>query len=163
MKTLYIMRHGKSAWHSGAEKDFDRPLNPRGQRDVPRIAHALHDHKAHPDIIISSPARRAITTARLLCASVQFPLCRIREMDSLYMAPLKTLTAAISGLDEKYTQALLVGHNPGLTHLINYFLGNRMENLPTAAVMGLEAGVDDWQAFVPGVVREKFFISPKSL
>ncbi len=163
MKTLYIMRHGKSAWHSGAERDFDRPLNPRGKQDVPRIAHALHDRKAHPDIIISSPARRAITTARLLCASVQFPLCRIQEKDSLYMAPLKALTSAIALLDGKHTQALLVGHNPGLTHLINYFLGDRLDNLPTAAVMGLEARVEDWQAFVPGVVREKFFISPKTL
>ncbi len=161
MKTLYIMRHGKSAWLSGAETDFERPLNPRGRRDVPAMAKTLHERNVRPDIIISSPARRAISTARLLCASVQFPICHIEEREPLYMASLKKLLTIISGLNRQHEQVILVGHNPGLTDLVNHFLGERLANLPTAAVMGLEAEVDDWQAFVPGIIREKFFISPR--
>ncbi|HHM02504.1 MAG TPA: histidine phosphatase family protein [Caldithrix abyssi] len=163
MKTLYIMRHGKSSWTTGAENDFERPLNPRGKEDVPRMGDALHQRAAHPELILCSPANRATTTALLLFSSVNFPLCRIRQSELLYMASLKILTAIISDLDNEHNEVLLVGHNPGLTRLINHFLGQRLDNLPTAGIMGLRAEVDDWHAFVPGIAEELFYISPKTI
>ncbi|RMH66049.1 MAG: histidine phosphatase family protein [Calditrichaeota bacterium] len=163
MKTLYIMRHGKSSWEAGAQNDFDRPLNTRGKRDVLRMAKALHDRNARPDIIITSPAVRALTTARLLCASVQFPMCHIKTLDILYMAPAHTLLSLINSYNDHWNEVIQVGHNPGLTQLVNYFLNDRLDNLPTAAVMALRANVDSWQAFTSGTVHEVFYLYPKGL
>ena len=157
------MRHGKSSWHSDADRDFDRPLNIRGKKDVPRMAAALHNKGVRPDIIISSPALRALTTARLLCASVHFPMCHIKTFDILYMAPVNTLCSIIHGYNDNWKEVIQIGHNPGLTRLINYFLPDRLDNLPTAAVMGLRASVDTWQAFTPDTVRELFYLFPKGL
>ncbi|NTW10984.1 MAG: hypothetical protein HGA26_06465 [Chlorobiaceae bacterium] len=65
MKTLYIVRHAKAGWENGVTKDFDRTLSDRGLRTAPVMANLLKERKVVPDLVISSPAKRALTTAKL--------------------------------------------------------------------------------------------------
>ena len=64
MKKLYLIRHAKSSWKDITLDDFDRPLNKRGKTDAPFMAQKLKDKNIYPDIIISSPAKRAKSTAK---------------------------------------------------------------------------------------------------
>jgi len=66
MKTLLLMRHAKSSWDNSELADFDRPLNGRGRQDAPRIGQLLAHEDLTPDLIITSAARRAATTAELV-------------------------------------------------------------------------------------------------
>ena len=64
MKTLYLIRHAKSSWAEGGLSDFDRSLNKRGKRDALQMGKRLKALGVTPGVVISSPAKRAITTAQ---------------------------------------------------------------------------------------------------
>ena len=63
MLALYVMRHAKSDWTVSDASDFERPLNKRGMKDVPRVGRALQGTGLLPQRVITSPAARALATA----------------------------------------------------------------------------------------------------
>lgn len=157
MKTLLIMRHAKSDW-STAGADFDRPLNKRGRRDLPLLAHLLGDLEEKPRLILSSPAARARETAEGLAAALG--PCDLAFDQRLYLAPPQVLGAALAEQDDRSDPLLVIGHNPGLEEWLALLCGACC-HLPTAGVAALEMEAERWAAVRPGQGRLRWFFIPR--
>ena len=144
MKALYLLRHAKSSWIDPNLSDFDRPLNGRGLNAAPFMGELIARKGIIPDIIISSPAKRAVQTA-LLVKDASGMNTNIQYDDRVYEASPQTLRQIVSELDNAFDSAMLVGHNPGMEGLIRYLTG-QTEPMPTAAFAVIELQVDNWNA-----------------
>jgi len=111
MKTLIIVRHAKSSWKDSSLSDFDRPLNKRGKRDVPDMGARLKSQNILPDLLISSPANRALTAAKGIAEQIEYPLNNIVEDDALYHASSSSIIRLIADADNKYDSLMIFGAN----------------------------------------------------
>jgi phosphohistidine phosphatase len=161
MKNLVLIRHAKSSWDNPNLDDRDRPLNSRGKRDAPMMGAVLNRRGLSPDRIVSSPARRAVKTAKLIAAQLDFPVSQILIDDRIYLAEASTLLALIQDLPEDSNQTILFGHNPGFTELLNTLTEAGVGNVPTCGVASIEFAVDSWAAVSPVAGRLRFFDYPK--
>jgi len=146
MKKIILIRHGKSGWDSPWLSDHDRPLAERGIVDVPQMARRLQERGLVPDLIVSSTALRAADTARLTAAVFGYPESAIVLVKSLYHASPELLMDVIRSQSLAVQTLVLVGHNPGLTELIQE-LGCRLDNLPTAGQFAFTLLSEQWKDF----------------
>jgi phosphohistidine phosphatase len=161
MKTLYVIRHGKSDWNQGV-MDFDRPLNPRGKRDAPNMGKYLLNHHDTPDAVLSSTANRAISTARLLLHEMNFDISTIQERDNLYHASIEETLNEVATVSSDVNTLYIFGHNPGFSDIINYLSGIPTE-LKTCCVGILELQVDNWNELSRETCILKQYISPREI
>jgi phosphohistidine phosphatase len=161
MKKIYILRHAKSSWNDLAVSDFDRPLNERGKRDAPLMGDKLKELKIVPDLILSSAAKRAFTTATIVAEKINFPQEKIEKREDFYLASSQKILKVINLLDDSFNSVLIVGHNPGLTELANDLGAFQVSNMPTCALVALEFAVDEWQAVHFGLGKHILFEYPK--
>ncbi len=145
MKTLYLVRHAKSSWENANLSDHDRPLNHRGERDAPRMGKRLRTRKPQPEMIVSSSAVRAETTATILATEIGYPTSDISIDERLYGAEPKDVVSIIGELDDALACAMLVGHNPTFTTLVNALGGCDLDNMPTCGVAVLTFPTDAWK------------------
>ena len=145
MKKLVLIRHAKSSWKNPGLRDFDRPLNKRGKADAPEMGRRLAQRSLMPDRLLSSPAKRAIRTAEIIADAIGFPAGRISHMDRLYGAGAADLMGILRELDDGDDIVYLVGHNPGLTDLINSISSDFLDNLPTCGVFCADFEISSWQ------------------
>ncbi|MCH8170623.1 MAG: histidine phosphatase family protein [Bacteroidetes bacterium] len=145
MKNLCLLRHAKSSWKLRSLDDFDRPLNNRGIRDAPFMGEILLKKNIFPELIISSPALRAITTAKIIAEKLKYPVSNIKKDKNIYEASALDLLSVIKQTNNKLKFLMLVGHNPGITYLINLISDKRLDNLPTAGIVCLKKEVDSWE------------------
>ena len=145
MKTLYLLRHAKSSWSSPSLDDFDRPLNKRGIRSAPFMGEILLKKNISPELIISSPALRAITTAKIIAEKLKYSFSNIRKDKKIYQASTLDLLNVIKQTNNKLKFLMLVGHNPGMTDIINLISDKRLDNLPTAGIVCLKKEADSWE------------------
>jgi len=143
MKTLYLVRHAKSSWDEPALPDRERPLNERGQRDVATMGKRLARRDVKLDLLLSSPATRALTTAEHLAKALGIKRKDIVVVERLYDAPAKELLGVIEGLGEEPRRVMLVAHNPGLTELAQQF-ASEINDLPTCAIVEFRFAVASW-------------------
>jgi phosphohistidine phosphatase len=162
VKTLFLVRHAKSSWDDPMLDDFDRPLDRRGKKDAPRVGKRLRKEKIRPDIIISSPAKRALKTARAIAEQLRFPLKKIRKDASVYEADTAALMIAVRGIKDKHGTAMLFGHNPGISDLARFLTGENTGDIPTCGVYGMEFACKSWKKISKGKGKEILYISPKS-
>lgn len=146
MLQLTLIRHAKSSWEDPSLSDFDRPLNDRGLHDAPMMGEILRATLAPIDRLLSSPALRAITTARLIAAQLGYPETGIEQEPRLYDASLDTLLTVIDSFDSRLGHCALVAHNPGLSQLAAYLGDDRTGDLPTCAIASFGFDTDDWHA-----------------
>jgi phosphohistidine phosphatase len=159
MKTLLLLRHAKSSWDDATLSDFERPLNQRGLWTAPFMGELIKRRGLSPDVIVSSPAERAKETASIVRASAG--IAPEIDFDSrIYEAGPNDLRMVVSGLDEKYRSAMLVGHNPGIEAFI-YFLTGHPERMPTAAMALIELDMDKWNEIAQNIGRLVSVIRPK--
>ncbi len=145
MKQFFLIRYGKSDWDHPRLADHDRPLNARGLRDVPKMAAALIQRAVKPDLVVSSTAVRAATTARMIAGAMGYPLEDIIEVPGLYLAPPGVILRAVQQLDESAGTVMLFGHNPGMHEAVNAFSGDgQVTDFPTLAVARIEFEVEHW-------------------
>ncbi|MBL7858657.1 MAG: histidine phosphatase family protein [Cyclobacteriaceae bacterium] len=164
MKTLYLVRHAKSSWADPDQADFERPLNERGKRDAPRMAKRLKEKEIHPDLIFSSPAKRALSTSKRMAKILKYPKDGIKTDQKLYHASDDTLLSMIQNLKDKFECVVIVGHNPGLTDFVNSFLSEELDidNIPTCGVVAFKLEIDAWSKATWGIGKMLFFDYPKS-
>jgi len=162
MKHLYLMRHAKSSWDHPGLNDFDRPLNKRGIRDAPKMGEYLAQQRILPQIIVTSPAKRAHATAISLAAAV-LPPSGIVENEQIYAASTSTLIAIIQGWDDTWERAMIVGHNPGIAEVAAVLTGGEVGHVPTCTVMELGLDVASWDDIVPGCGTLRLKIVPKGI
>lgn len=143
MKTLYLIRHAKSSWDDILLDDFDRPLNQRGMNNAPFMAKVLLKKQIFPDLILSSPAQRAKTTAEIFAQELKLTN-RITFEKRLYLTSTQTLLDILQQIPNKYNTIFLFGHNPELTQFANQFSSTYIENIPTCGIVGFEFLIQDW-------------------
>lgn len=143
MKKLYIIRHAKSSWKDTQLDDFDRPLNKRGRHDATLMGKRLEEKQIIPDVIYSSPAKRAKVTAKSIGKKVQYNNKIVFKKD-IYEADQKTLQNIVRNINDRYSIAFLIGHNPGLNELAKYYIGYK-ENIPTCGIIGIEFTCNHWR------------------
>ncbi len=160
MKKLYLMRHAKSDWSGYYVSDFERTLNKRGKHDAPMMGEILNE-KISPDLIVASPATRAKMTAEAVAKKLGYDPEKIRFEENIYEASAADLLYIIHALPDEADEVLLIGHNPGLTDLINRLGNVRLDNLPTASLVGFSFDIDSWKALREGSGEYLFFEYPK--
>ncbi|MDZ4715955.1 MAG: histidine phosphatase family protein [Cytophagales bacterium] len=161
MKKLYVVRHAKSSWDFPGLTDFQRPLNQRGEKDAPRMGKRLQNEKVNPGLICSSPAVRALSTAKVIAGALGYPAGTIQEERTLYHASEETILEVIQRFRADVQEAMIVGHNPGLTDFVNALLDEDISNIPTTGVVACILQVDAWADAAWGCGKLLFFDYPK--
>jgi len=142
MKTILIMRHAKSSWENAYLSDHDRPLKKRGKRDAPRMAQLLFEKDLIPDLIISSSAKRALSTAEIVAIECDYDI-EIQVTRELYHADSSIFIELLQGVTDYYSRIMIVGHNPGMEELIEDLTGE-WHRMPTAAIAQVELPINHW-------------------
>ena len=145
-RILTLVRHAKSSWNNANLSDFERPLNSRGLKNAPEMGKRLVNARFKVDVIISSPAVRAITTAEFIASELGYNFQKIKREESVYDASLNTLLHLVSSLDDNVHRVMLVGHNPGFTMLCNYLSNAGIENMPTCSIAQIRFTENSWQS-----------------
>lgn len=143
MKTLLILRHAKSSWKRPDLDDHDRPLNARGRRDAPRMGALLRRRGLTPDLVVSSTAVRARTTAEQVAEESGYG-GQVTLDRRLYLAAPEALVDVVGSLGGGAARVLVVGHNPGLEDLLARLTG-AAEALPTAALAQVALPIAAWR------------------
>ncbi|MCW5661653.1 MAG: histidine phosphatase family protein [Burkholderiaceae bacterium] len=143
MKTLYLVRHAKASPGNPALPDRERPLDERGLREAATMGQRLAQRGVRPDAVLSSPAARALATAQQLAQAMGIAHEDIVPDERLYNAAPDALLGVLQALGQGPGRVMLVGHNPGLTELANYFV-REITNMPTCAVAELAFDVPTW-------------------
>lgn len=161
MKTLYINRHAKSSHGQEAVNDFDRVLSERGIEDASEMGHRLKMRGEKFDSFVSSPAVRAISTARRIARETHYPPDEIVEKSELYNAGITDIFAVITGLDDRDDSVILFGHNPGFSEIITYLTGQSMGSLPTCGIAKIVfKEADTWKEISRGIGELEYVDHP---
>ena len=144
MKTLLIMRHAKSSWNFPELSDYDRPLNGRGKRDAPRMGKHISQEGLTPDVILTSSAKRARSTASKVAKASGY-MGTVKKLDALYDTVLGAYFKTLQVLPEKYERVLVFGHNPTMEQLVHHLTGH-IKQMPTAALAHIELPIEYWKA-----------------
>lgn len=160
---LWLIRHAKSDWKSGAASDFERPLNARGERDGPRMAAWLADQDHPATWVWTSDARRAAATADFVMRGFAGAQPVRVEEHRLYEASPERLLDVIRETPDQERAIAVVAHNPGMTQLVNLLTGEAVtDNLPTFGVVRLDVP-EPWAELAFGRASLDLFTSPKRL
>jgi len=164
VKTLYIIRHAKSSWDASNVDDFERPLNDRGKRDAPRMGKRLKEKEIHPELLLSSPAKRALSTAKKIAKVLNYAKDDIKTERNLYHADEETILSIIQGMKDKHNSVMIFSHNPGLTDFVNSLMTGEIDidNIPTCGVVAFQLDVSSWKDVTWGSGKLLFFDYPKS-
>jgi phosphohistidine phosphatase len=161
MKSLLLIRHAKSSWDFDVE-DFDRPLNHRGETDAPAMAKRLLKRDVKIDAFISSPAKRAFTTAAYFAEAYDEKKKKIIVVPALYEASVQDFFDAVHSLDKDFKNVALFSHNPGITAFANKLTDTTIDDMPTCAVFAVKADIKKWEEFADAKKDFWFFDYPKS-
>ncbi|MFC2104584.1 histidine phosphatase family protein [Bacteroidota bacterium] len=159
---LYIVRHGKSTWDIESVSDIDRPLKERGIRDGYTMAQRLLVQDRIPDKIISSPAVRALNSATIFARTFNLPYNKIEINEEIYHAGANIMLSLIKQTADNIKSLMVFGHNPTFTDLANYFLNDKIENVPTTGIVGLKFKTNSWADIDKSKPKEWFFDFPKN-
>jgi len=143
MKTLLIMRHGKSSWKHKDLEDHERPLSKRGLRDSRMMADIIQEKELIPQVILASSSVRTTQTAQIFSEETGYR-GEIFTLDSLYLAEAEAYLHELKQLSDDYERVMVIGHNPGLESLLQMITG-RIEALPTGVVAYISLPITHWE------------------
>jgi phosphohistidine phosphatase len=163
VKRLILVRHAKSSWKDERSRDVDRPLAGRGKRDAPRMGKRLKERHAAPELILASHARRARETAEILAHELGYDADRLEVDENLYLASPNRILDVVTQLDDELASVLIVGHNPGLTELVNRFVpGLALDNLPTSGTVAVDFDATSWRDSATASAQLAFYDYPSN-
>jgi phosphohistidine phosphatase len=160
-RKLFIIRHAKSSWDHDGLNDIDRPLAQRGIKNAKEMAERLIKRKTVPDLLLTSPANRALNTALIMskCWGVGPEHLQIHEL--LYDARISDIERVISGVPAEIRNLAIYGHNPSFTFYASKFLESPLDNLPTAGVTIVTLESESWDKIGRKNVRGSYVDYPK--
>lgn len=142
MKKLYLIRHAKSGWDNPALKDIERPLNERGYASANEMSQQL---KVTPDLIITSPAIRAISTALIFARNLDYNFNNIVIKQELYDTSVKDYLSVLHAIDNQFKVVLLFAHNPIISEFAESFTKSLPMEMPTCAIAGISFNSKEWK------------------
>ena len=161
MKTLFVLRHAKSSWENADLSDFERPLNKRGLEAAPLIGKVIKENGFQPEIILSSPARRAKQTAEIINEKAGINR-EIKYEERIYEASPARLLEVVSEQSDEAESVMIVGHNPGLEGLVRFLTG-QIEPMPTAALAVIDLEITKWSEIDSSNGTLRTLIRPKEI
>ncbi len=165
MKTLFLIRHAKSSWDNLDLADIDRPLNDRGKRDAVRMGKRLKEKGIHPELLITSPAKRAHSTCKRIAEALGCSLTQIIKEHTLYHAAPEQILTVLHTLKNNMDTVFAFGHNPGITDFANLANANQsriIDNVPTCGVVAFQFATSDWKEVGFKKGKLLFYDYPKS-
>ena len=160
MKTLYLVRHAKSSWEHDVI-DHERPLNNRGFKDADLVSSHLKDTLVLPDLIMSSDAMRAKTTAMIFVKNLGINEDDIVLKQQLYDFSGRDLIEVISKCDDDVRTLMVFGHNHAMTAFVNTYGDEYTGNVTTSGFTHIEIDIDSWKDLKPGKTIQTLY--PKQL
>ena len=161
MRLLTLVRHAKSSREYPELSDFERPLNTRGRKEAPAIATRLRKADIKPDLLISSPATRAMTTARLFAEELNMHLDEIVLNPHIYEASAWTLLHIVRSLPPQHMDVMLFGHNPGISHFAHDLAECPFDEMATSAAVRIELPARGWSLIQPGSGKVLRYDAPR--
>lgn len=144
MKKLIIVRHAKSSWDFPELNDYDRPLNKRGKKNAPEMGKRLASRGILPDLIITSPAKRAAATAKRIAIEVGYGIKDIKKEPLFYHGSINDIIKVIRSINNKISTLMIFGHNPDWTSVANLLTGSDIYNIPTCGIAEIDFDVSAW-------------------
>ncbi len=141
MKTLIIVRHAKADRSNYMLDDFQRPLHIRGIKDVTDMANLIATKIKKIDKIISSSANRALTTAEYFAKNMN---CKMETDLGFYEWGIKYILKVIMAQNDTDNTIMIVGHNPVISSLVTYFIGNLLDEITTCGVVCIDFDTETW-------------------
>jgi len=160
MKTVYLIRHGKAADRELSGPDVERTLTERGIKDSSAIGRRLRKEGVKPSVIVSSPAPRALQTARIVAKQLDFKKKSIVTNDSMYEQGDDVLLNILHEMNDEHETVILVGHNPSFADFAHFLVSGFAKEIPTCGVVGIRCNVDTWKEVAPGTGEEISYIIP---
>ena len=161
MKTIFLLRHGKSKRGPEFKTDFVRPLAKRGKRDSQFMGEFMKNYGLIPALIISSDAERAKATAEHVASSMKYP-GKIEFQNDLYTTGADSYEETIMNLSDHIDSVMLVGHNPDLEEVVQYLTGHTVV-IPTAALVRIDIDSTQWSTIEEGEGNITLVVKPKGL
>lgn len=161
-KKLLIIRHAKAEDADFQKSDFKRSLSTRGKNDIPKMAVRLVEKGILPQKFVSSPALRAISTARYFAIEMGIVPLEIVQDSEIYDALTFNLLEVINNLDDQEDFIAVFGHNPSITELVNQLCDTYIPNIPTCGMALMEFPFDSWKMLSMGTGELLFFDFPKN-
>lgn len=160
-KNLFLIRHAHAESNTKI-RDFDRKLTPQGLLDATEMSkHMLH-RAIIPELILSSPATRAMNTAKLFAENLSISFHKIQPENTIYEASMDTLLSLVNHLDNQYSTVALFGHNPGISDLLNYLNDDSFRVIPTAGIVQLTFEIENWNMISGDSGRIEWYAFPSS-
>lgn len=163
MKKLYIVRHAKSSWDNSKLEDIDRPIIEKGIKRTEKIIKFLKAEKIIVDMVLSSPAKRAFDTAKMIAKEFNYVPENIKIDKRIYSGDENDILNVIFEIPDCMESVVLVGHNPVLTDFVNIFLDKKIDNLPTTGTIGFTFDADHWNSIYNVSRKTDFVAFPKLL
>lgn len=143
-KILYLVRHAKSSWKDASLGDMERPLNKRGRRNSPVMGKRMLEQGHKPELLISSPANRALSTARNIARELGIDEAEIVSDENLYFSGAQGMQSVLASVDDRHRKVMLIGHNPAMTFLMNRLGNTNIFNMPTCAIAIIGFDMASW-------------------
>lgn len=161
MKTIYLVRHAKAGWHDPALADFDRMLTKSGHRQSEEMSHRLHKKKIMPELLVSSPASRAIETAEIFADNLGIERRDIVQKIEIYEGQGGALAAIVQAFPDEYGSAMLFGHNPAISAFMRWLTGKPAEEMNTCGIAKIDLDVASWKEVVVGSGKLDWYEYPE--
>ena len=159
-RVLHVVRHAKSAWDNEGIADIDRPLKAKGIMNAYEISRRLKLDNLIPDLIMSSPADRALHTAVIFARIFELPMDYLQINNLLYESSTEKIIELIRSTSNDLKSLMLFGHNPDFTDLANYFTKSQINEIPTSGVVTLKFNSGSWEEIDRNSLDDQVFNFP---
>ena len=159
MKVLIIVRHCKSSWSDLSLRDYDRPLNKRGERDGNIMSKELSKKIKYVDLLISSSSKRTKLTSNFFIDKININKKEYR--DDFYHSSSENIISILAKINNKIKSVMIIGHNPGFTDLVNSLTNINLFNLPTTGIVMINVNIKNWSEINENSVESYKFVNPK--
>lgn len=160
LKTFVICRHAKADYPIGVT-DIDRPLKERGRRDAKTLGKLLNEHEFYPELILSSPAKRARETAEIVAEEIGYEDDIVVQRE-IYFDGKPEINALLQSLSADVHKVMLFGHNPVITELTQFWLqAQHLYDLPTCAMVCFESRAVEWSQISPYNTSLRWLLVPR--
>jgi phosphohistidine phosphatase len=147
MKSIYLIRHSKSSWETYGGSDFDRTLTQEGHQIAEHMATFLKNQGIQPDLLISSPAIRTLTTCKHFATALDILPTTIKTVLSIYNATRQDLMEVIQSIDNQFDTVLLVCHNPSVSDVLDLFIADFVPEVTTCGIAHFTLNSHSWSDF----------------
>lgn len=156
MRQLILVRHAKSSWEHDVN-DKERPLKDRGFKDAALVSNSFKNSDFSPEIIFSSPAKRALSTSKIFIKNLSLDENLLQIKEELYDFSGQSVINFLTKMDDRYEKIMIFGHNHAFTSICNIFGDKFIDNLPTSGLVVINFDVSSWQNIKNGITKLTIF------